>query len=177
MLQSDSPFRKPCLASMKHEARQRAVFSHPSSHPMVATIPLPRPRNRACFREWLERLPQKIERVKGVCRFADSTALHELQFSRPAWRWDGPLPLRTEPDHVLVLSGQGHHWKRCGDALHSRLVATEADGPHFRASGMALKAVGGPAPRNHNRMVGMTRRGVMRRPRKKPGRYARSMRQ
>ncbi len=81
MLQSNSSFRKPCLASMRHEARKEAVFSYPSSHLMVATIPLPRPLNRAQFLEWFERLPDGIERVKGFCRFVDSNALHEAQFS------------------------------------------------------------------------------------------------
>ncbi len=74
---------------------------------MVATIPLPRPLNRARFLEWFERLPDGIERVKGFCRFADSNALHEVQFSRPAWRWVGAIQLREEPDHALVLIGQG----------------------------------------------------------------------
>lgn len=92
---------------MRHEARQGTVFSSPSSHPMEATIPLPRPLNRARFLEWFERLPDGIERVKGFCRCADSNALHEVQFSRPARRWVGTIQLREEPDHALVLIGQG----------------------------------------------------------------------
>jgi len=143
MLQSNGPFRKPCLASMRHEAGQGAVFSHPSSHPMVATIPLPRPLNRACFLEWVERLPKEIERVKGFCRFADSNALHEVQFSRPAWRWVGTIQLQEEPEHVLVLIGQWNDWRRWGDALHSCLVETDAHMPSLPAFGVGLPAVDG----------------------------------
>ncbi len=74
---------------------------------MVATIPLPRPLNRAQFLEWFERLPDGIERVKGFCRFVDSNALHEAQFSQPAWRWVGTIQLREELDYALTLNGQG----------------------------------------------------------------------
>jgi G3E family GTPase len=157
MLLSSSPFRLSGLLGMRHEAGQGAVFSHPSSHPMVATIPLPRPLNRARFLEWFECLPDGIERVKGFCRFADSNALHEVQFSLPAWRWVGTIQLREEPDHALVLIGQDEDWKRCGDALHSCLIETDGDMPPFRVSGVALKAVGGPPPRKQNKSYGRPR--------------------
>ena len=53
LLESNKPFRKPGLASMRHEAGQE----------MVAAFSLPAPLNRTQFLDWVERLFGLIERV------------------------------------------------------------------------------------------------------------------
>lgn len=96
-------------------------FGSPRRHPMVVTVPLPRPMNRGRFAAWFKRLPEGVERAKGLCRFSDSEDLYEVQFSSPVTRWVGIVRLQHEPDPALVLIGRDYDQVRCCRTLQDCL--------------------------------------------------------
>lgn len=105
-------------------ARRRAgnvVFGSALAHPMVTTIPLPRPVHRTRFTEWFARLPAGVERAKGVCRFAGDRDLYEIQYASPVTRWVGVVRLQQEPDPALVLIGRDYDRERCRRTLQACL--------------------------------------------------------
>lgn len=111
-----APRRRPQISRGTNVA-----FGSPRRHPMVTTVPLPRPMHRGRFTEWFNRLPEGVERAKGLCRFSDSEDLHEIQFSSPVTRWVGIVRLQREPDPALVLIGRDYDQQRCYHALQACL--------------------------------------------------------
>lgn len=111
-----APRRRPHMPR-----RTNVSFGSSSRHPMVVTVPLPRPMHRGRFTEWFNRLPEGVERAKGLCRFSDSEDLHEIQFSSPVTRWVGIVRLQHEPDPALVLIGRNYDQERCCQALQACL--------------------------------------------------------
>jgi hypothetical protein len=88
-----------------------------SHHPMVTTVPLPKPLNRAKFMEWAKSLPGGMERAKGFFRFEGEPELQEFQFFPPRTSTVAPVMLLDEPDHVLILIGRDYDQAGCRAAL------------------------------------------------------------
>lgn len=86
-------------------------------HPTVTTVPLPGPLDRGRFTDWLERLPEGIERAKGYVYVTDSPQLHEFQVFQPGARWFGPVNFAAKPDQAAVLIGRGYDQQACRAAL------------------------------------------------------------
>lgn len=99
----------------------RVSFGAPGGHPLVVTLRLPCPMHRGRFTRWFGALPEGLERVKGLCRFSDSEALHEVQYASPVTRWVGTIQLPVEPEHVMVLIGQHYDLGQCRAELHACL--------------------------------------------------------
>lgn len=89
------------------------------SHPLVVTIRLPKPLDRARFADWLEQLPDGIERAKGYVRFTDSPQLHEFQVFPPRARWFGPVNFVEKPDQAAVLIGRDYDQAACRAGLQA----------------------------------------------------------
>ena len=88
-----------------------------SHHPMVTTVPLPKPLNRGKFMEWAKSLPGGMERAKGFFRFEGEPELQEFQFFPPRTSTVAPVMLLDEPDHVLILIGRDYDQAGCRAAL------------------------------------------------------------
>lgn len=95
------------------------IFGEPRilSHPMVATVRLPAPLDRVQFTDWLEGLPEGIERAKGYVKFTDSPHLHEFQLFPPGSRWIGPVNFPQDPDRAAVLIGRDYDQEACRAGL------------------------------------------------------------
>ncbi|MDZ4853528.1 MAG: GTP-binding protein [Nitrospirota bacterium] len=106
---------------LRASAGRAISFGAPPRHPLVVTIRLPRPIHRHRFTKWFNALPEEIERAKGLCRFTDSDALHEVQYASPATRWVGIIRLPVEPDHAMVLIGRDYDLDRCRVGLRACL--------------------------------------------------------
>lgn len=105
-------------------ARRRGgnvVFGPVLAHPMVTTIPLPRPVHRTRFTEWFDRLPAGVERAKGICRFVGDRDLYEIQYASPVTRWVGVVRFQQEPDPALVLIGRDYDREGCRRTLQACL--------------------------------------------------------
>lgn len=113
-----APRRRPQIPG-----RTNVAFGSARHHPMVMTVPLPRPMHRGRFTAWFKHLPKGVERAKGICRFSDAEDLYEVQFSSPVTRWVGIVRLQDEPDPALVLIGRGYAQERCCRALQACLCA------------------------------------------------------
>ncbi len=94
-----------------------------SHHPLVTTVPLPRPLDRERFTKWMADLPEGLERAKGFFRFANEPELQEFQFSRPRVSTVEPVMLLDEPSHAIVLIGRGFDQDRCRQGLLDCLTA------------------------------------------------------
>jgi G3E family GTPase len=88
-----------------------------SHHPMVTTVPLPMPLDRAKFMEWAKSIPDGMERAKGFFRFEGEPELQEFQFFPPRTSTVAPVMLLDEPDHVLVLIGRDYDQESCRGSL------------------------------------------------------------
>ena len=97
-------------------------------HPIVSTIRLERPLHRKQFRDWVEKLPDGLERAKGFFRFVNEPELQEFQFSAPRTSTVTPVMLLDEPEHAIVLIGRGYD----ADSLKTTLrdcLSDQADQP------------------------------------------------
>jgi len=96
------------------EDRREVRASH---HPMVTTVRLPQPLDRAQFMEWTKSLPEGMERAKGFFRFSGEPELQEFQFFPPRTSTVEPVMLLDEPDHIVVLIGRDYDQERCRASL------------------------------------------------------------
>lgn len=100
--------------SAPHGTHHDARASH---HPMVTTVRLPGPLDRTRFTQWMQTLPEGVERAKGFFRFAGEPELQEFQFFPPRTGTLEPVMLLDEPDHVVVLIGRDFDQAGCRAAL------------------------------------------------------------
>ena len=84
---------------------------------MVVTVRLSAPLERERFTDWLEGLPDGVERAKGYLRFTDSRQLHEFQFFPPRSRWIGSVNFSEEPECAAVLIGREYDREACRAGL------------------------------------------------------------
>lgn len=91
-------------------------------HPMVSTVRLERPLRRKRFLDWVDGLPEGLQRAKGFFRFADEPELQEFQFSAPRTSTVAPVMLLDEPEHAIVLIGRGYDSEDISTALRQCLV-------------------------------------------------------
>ncbi|HET6675811.1 MAG TPA: CobW family GTP-binding protein [Nitrospiraceae bacterium] len=90
-------------AAAKTQLAERA-----GHHPMVTTVRIEKPLQRAQFLEWINTLPEGLERAKGFFRFVDEPELQEFQFSAPRTGTVASVMLLDEPEHAIVLIGRGY---------------------------------------------------------------------
>ncbi len=100
--------------SAPHGTHHDARASH---HPMVTTVRLPGPLDLTRFTQWMQTLPEGVERAKGFFRFAGEPELQEFQFFPPRTGTLKPVMLLDEPDHVVVLIGRDFDQAGCRAAL------------------------------------------------------------
>ena len=95
------------------------VFGAPQSpsHPRVVTVRLSAPLERERFTDWLEGLPDGVERAKGYVQFTDSSQVHEFQAFPPGSRWIGPVNFSQDPDLAAVLIGRDYDQEVCRAGL------------------------------------------------------------
>lgn len=88
--------------------RDEPVLERTARHPIVSTIRIERPLHRKRFLDWVEKLPDGLQRAKGFFRFVNEPELQEFQFSAPRTSTVAPVMLLDEPEHAIVLIGRGH---------------------------------------------------------------------
>jgi G3E family GTPase len=101
---------KPAAKEAPHEPRA-------AHHPMVMTVRLPGPMDRNRFMQWMQTLPEGLERAKGFFRFAQELELQEFQFFPPRTGTIAPVMLLDEPNHVVVLIGRNFDQELCRKSL------------------------------------------------------------
>jgi G3E family GTPase len=101
--------------------------SRAAHHPLVTTVRLERPLDRKRFLDWMDTLPEGLQRAKGFFRFSNEPELQEFQFSPPHTSTVAPVMLLDEPEHAIVLIGRGYDTESVGSALHHCLA--EEDHP------------------------------------------------
>jgi len=109
-------FGKPPAADIRHDARA-------PHHPMVTTVRLPKPLDRAKFMEWTKSLPEGMERAKGFFRFAGEPELQEFQFFPPRTSTVAPVMLLDAPDYVMALIGRNYDQDSCRASLLTCLAS------------------------------------------------------
>jgi G3E family GTPase len=109
--------RGSALAHSKAEPQPRSPH-----HPLVSTVRLERPLHRRRFLDWVEQLPEGLQRAKGFFRFANEPELQEFQFSPPRTSTLASVMLLDEPEHAIVLIGRGYDSESVSTSLRQCLI-------------------------------------------------------
>jgi G3E family GTPase len=100
--------------------------SRAAHHPLVTTVRIERALDRKKFFDWVETLPEGLQRAKGFFRFVNEPELQEFQFSSPRTSTVAPVMLLDEPEHAIVLIGRGYDSESVRTGLRHCLA--DADG-------------------------------------------------